>query len=107
MWKFPEGLDITQENFGSGYPGDPKTISFLQESTEHYFGFPRIVRFSWSTADKVLAKLTCPVGFDEGNDKPKAGRSIKKFFKGENGSKIEKSDFFKERFLESSNFEFM
>lgn len=107
MWKFSEGLDITYENFGSGYPGDPKTVSFLQESTEHYFGFPRIVRFSWSTAEKVLLKHTCPVLFEDGNEKPKAGRSIKKFFKDENGGKVEKSDFFKERFLESSNFEFM
>lgn len=106
VWKFAEGLDITQENFGSGYPGDPKTVSFLQDSTEHHFGYPRLVRFSWSTAEKVLTKLTCPVAFEEGDEKPKAARSIKKFFKDENGGKLERSDFFKERFLESTNFEF-
>lgn len=105
VWNFAEGLDKTYKNFGSGYPNDPKTVTFMQESTDYYFGFPRIVRFSWSTAEKVLDKLTCPVTFEDGNEKPKAGRSIKKFFKGENGGKIERSDFFKERFLESTNFE--
>lgn len=107
VWKFPEGLEKSHEIFGSGYPNDPKTCSFLQETTDHYFGFPRIVRFSWSTTEKVLDKLACPVSFEEGNDKPKAGRSIKKFFKDENGAKIERSDFFKERYLESTNFEFL
>lgn len=107
MWKFTEGLEVTHETFGSGYPNDPKTVSFLQESTEHYFGYPRIVRFSWSTAVKALSKHTCPVLFDEDNEKPKAGRSIKKFFKDEHGGKTERSDFFKERFLESTNFDFM
>lgn len=107
VWKFAEGLDTTHETFGSGYPNDPKTVSFLQEATEHYFGFPRIVRFSWSTAEKVLSKLVCPAAFEDDNEKTKAGRSIKKFFKDENGQKVERSDFFKERFLESTNFEFM
>lgn len=40
--------------FGSGYPGDPNTKKFLTNNFDEVFGFPSIVRFSWSTADNMI-----------------------------------------------------
>lgn len=46
-------LDETAENmnriFGSGYPGDPATKSWLDHHKHPVFGFPSLVRFSWGT----------------------------------------------------------
>ncbi|KAH9277125.1 ribonuclease HII [Batrachochytrium salamandrivorans] len=54
-WEFVEtGIDSTQRGFGSGYPSDPKTTAWLRNHLDPVFGFPRIVRFSWSTTAKLL-----------------------------------------------------
>ena len=41
------GLDL---NFGSGYPGDENCVKWLSSAQHHVFGFPNLVRFSWSTS---------------------------------------------------------
>ncbi|GJE88649.1 ribonuclease H2 subunit A [Phanerochaete sordida] len=41
---------------GSGYPGDPKTVAWIKSSLEPTFGFPSIVRFSWTTVKVALEK---------------------------------------------------
>ena len=33
---------------------DPDTKKFLREHIDPVFGFPQLVRFSWSTAEKLL-----------------------------------------------------
>lgn len=38
---------------GSGYPSDPNTQAWLKSSLDPIFGFPKVVRFSWTTV-KVL-----------------------------------------------------
>ncbi|XP_022663514.1 ribonuclease H2 subunit A-like [Varroa jacobsoni] len=53
-WCWREG--VTYDNIGSGYPGDATSIKFLQQSCDPVFGFPSIARFSWSTAEDMLAK---------------------------------------------------
>ena len=40
--------------FGCGYPGDATTKAWLKNSKDDVFGFPSIVRFSWSTSRKML-----------------------------------------------------
>ena len=40
--------------FGCGYPGDPKTKDWLQQSFDPVFGFPSIVRFSWKTCVNIM-----------------------------------------------------
>ncbi|XP_066995218.2 ribonuclease H2 subunit A isoform X2 [Anabrus simplex] len=54
VWAFREGLALTAEEFGSGYPNDPVTKKFLLENMDPVFGFPQLVRFSWSTASRLL-----------------------------------------------------
>ncbi|CAH8558360.1 unnamed protein product [Schistosoma mattheei] len=45
----PEGTGL-----GSGYPGDPVTKSYLRACMDPVFGFPSLVRSSWSTASSLL-----------------------------------------------------
>ena len=40
--------------FGCGYPGDSLTKAWLRNVMDPVFGFPSIIRFSWSTTRKLL-----------------------------------------------------
>lgn len=62
--------EISNYEHGSGYPGDPKTKEFLKRIFDPIFGFPNIVRFSWSTASEIIEKSGYSViwGDDESND---------------------------------------
>ncbi|ESO09970.1 hypothetical protein HELRODRAFT_73260 [Helobdella robusta] len=60
-WKFIEGDLFHQFDYGSGYPGDPKTKQFLSENIDPIFGFPQFVRFGWSTASSILDTKALPV----------------------------------------------
>jgi ribonuclease H2 subunit A len=53
-WEFREKGVSVSRNFGSGYPSDPNTVSWLNDSVHPIFGFPDIVRFSWSTCEEIL-----------------------------------------------------
>lgn len=82
-WTFPELSESTaaELSWGSGYPNgnlnyvfkvskisfnslhlcyfklfvsDPETKKFLMNNIDQIFGFSQLVRFSWSTAEKVL-----------------------------------------------------
>ncbi|KAK3096077.1 hypothetical protein FSP39_022791 [Pinctada imbricata] len=55
-WKFQEGIEMEEGEYGSGYPGDPKTKKFMSEEMDKVFGFPQFVRFGWSTAALILQK---------------------------------------------------
>lgn len=39
---------------GSGYPGDARTVRYLQQTLDPVFGWAGIVRFSWATAKSML-----------------------------------------------------
>lgn len=107
VWKFREGIEVAEGGFGSGYPGDPVTKRFIQDF-EPVFGFPRLVRFSWSTASKALEGKAYDVEVEEDDEvaakKEKATYGSKKltsFFKADSGpQKVERHNFFKERCLE-------
>lgn len=106
VWRFPEGLQLKSNDFGSGYPGDPTTKRFLSENIDVVFGFPRLVRFSWSTAENALLDKAYNIEFDEPeSEKPKfAGTKLTKFFKGTTKTgeiKREPCRFLKERFLDN------
>ena len=40
---------------------DPLTKKFLQDVIDPVFGFPKLVRFSWSTAEKIISERGVPV----------------------------------------------
>lgn len=100
VWKFREGIvGSTSDQFGSGYPGDPKTKGFLEDNIDAVFGFPRLVRFSWATATNALAGKALDMEFEE--DEPVDHRyggagSIKTFFKSET---YRRHPYFTERHL--------
>ncbi|KAI5431224.1 hypothetical protein KIW84_035404 [Lathyrus oleraceus] len=48
-WVLDETADNIHRNFGSGYPADPATKSWLENHKHSIFGFPTLVRFSWGT----------------------------------------------------------
>lgn len=103
VWKFREGIEVSEVGFGSGYPNDPATKAFLT-NIEPLFGFPRIVRFSWSTAGTALEKRAFDVVFEEEEPEPKKravkSKKVTEFFKSdENAVKKERNKFFKEKSL--------
>ncbi|XP_071036725.1 ribonuclease H2 subunit A isoform X2 [Parasteatoda tepidariorum] len=67
-WKFAEGDNLNEMEYGSGYPNDPVTKKFLTQSIDPVFGFPQIVRFSWSTAGKILENSAVQVEWEETED---------------------------------------
>jgi len=80
-WKFPEGGDI-QGPWGSGYPGDPVTKKFLQDTFHPIFGFPGLVRFSWKTAEKVIEERGLRMAWEEVEPEEEEGAnpSVSQFF---------------------------
>ncbi|VVB95328.1 Ribonuclease HII [uncultured archaeon] len=42
---------------GSGYPADPKTISFLEGWIKEYGSPPDFARSSWETSKKLVEKF--------------------------------------------------
>jgi ribonuclease H2 subunit A len=127
VWKFREGLDSTCDEFGSGYPGDPKTKNFIK-NPDPVFGYARLVRFSWSTATNALQHNgALDVIFDDvdeeaaDQEKPTYGSAlITEFYKtkakkkkGVKGENVENDDtptkrkrhaFFTERCLQPATF---
>ncbi|XP_077992740.1 ribonuclease H2 subunit A-like [Glandiceps talaboti] len=101
-WKFHEGLEcFTESQYGSGYPNDPATKKWLSSITDPVFGFPQFVRFSWSTASKILEESAVPVHWedsDEEDEHAKGTPSLHNFF-GAKGSdpRKKKHQFFTER----------
>ncbi|XP_076235788.1 ribonuclease H2 subunit A [Calliopsis andreniformis] len=78
-WQFREGTITTE--YGSGYPNDPETKKWLSENVDPVFGLPRIVRFSWSTAEKILESQALTVEWEEVEDEVNPGeQKISSFF---------------------------
>ncbi|KAG6885671.1 hypothetical protein C0993_011435 [Termitomyces sp. T159_Od127] len=72
-WVFEESdapgaaAHLPQRAVCSGYPADPKTQAWLKDSIEPTFGYPRLVRFSWTTVKLLLEQHAHAVKWtDEG-----------------------------------------
>jgi ribonuclease H2 subunit A len=63
-WKYIEPISF-ENNFGSGYPSDPNTVSWLKTNYDVVFGYPRCIRFSWSTCDTLLNSLCKQVEWEK------------------------------------------
>ncbi|RXW25543.1 hypothetical protein EST38_g318 [Candolleomyces aberdarensis] len=64
-WYFEEDKPTTEgepveskwsKGLGSGYPSDPNTVRWLKGAVDPVFGFPKLVRFSWTTVKVLLDK---------------------------------------------------
>lgn len=60
-WKWTEFPNYTPQNgqeFGSGYPSDPKTVEWMKQNcnVNTPFGYPDFVRFSWGPTKKSLGE---------------------------------------------------
>jgi len=102
-WKFSERKEFSRD-YGSGYPSDPNTKSWLQQCVDPVFGFPQFVRFSWSTCQLILEQKVAPVSWDDDDEVDESAKGtapITSFF----GKKVEdktkeRHHFFQDRFLE-------
>eukprot|EP00730_Choanoeca_flexa_P003633 TRINITY_DN11461_c0_g1_i1.p1 TRINITY_DN11461_c0_g1~~TRINITY_DN11461_c0_g1_i1.p1 ORF type:complete len:398 (+),score=98.98 TRINITY_DN11461_c0_g1_i1:668-1861(+) len=67
-WKHLEKVGTMGTDYGSGYPSDPSTKAWLQKSCVPIFGFPGLVRFSWSTAKKIMEEKGPEVTWEDDGD---------------------------------------
>ena len=59
---------------------DPVTKKFLSDNIDPVFGFPQLVRFSWSTSELILKNKCVPVEWEDTEDQENPAASVKKFF---------------------------
>jgi len=54
----PNYVPLNGHEFGSGYPSDPKCVSWMKGNcnVDRPFGFPDFVRFSWGPTKKLLGE---------------------------------------------------
>ena len=65
-WVFEDGpVPVKHRQFGCGYPGDPVTVKWLEDHVHEWHGFPDIVRFSWSSCQRILDEKAIKVVFDD------------------------------------------
>lgn len=83
---------------------DPVTKEFLRKYCDPVFGYPQLVRFSWSTSENLLKNDAYHVEWDDNDSEsqPVQTTTITSFFKAispkEKGKRT-RHDFFKKRSL--------
>jgi ribonuclease H2 subunit A len=90
-WVWEEGFksEAPLTNFGSGYPGDARCSDWLKGNSDGVFGFPSLVRFSWSTARDLMEKECVKVEWEEDEDDqglPAGTASIEAFIRPKPGA---------------------
>ena len=99
-WEFREGT--ISSAYGSGYPNDPDTKKWLSDNVDDVFGFPRIVRFSWSLAERILQSHALSLEWEEVEEEENRGeQKISKFFTG--SSQKKRHQFFINRCLSNTS----
>jgi ribonuclease H2 subunit A len=66
-WLFQEDESVVKEgrSWGSGYPGDARTRSWMKSNIDKVFGFPNVMRFSWKPCVQILNSAAVPVDFGD------------------------------------------
>uniref|UniRef100_A0A1B6H0R9 Ribonuclease H2 subunit A n=1 Tax=Cuerna arida TaxID=1464854 RepID=A0A1B6H0R9_9HEMI len=83
---------------------DPETIKFLKNNIDPVFGFPQLVRFSWSTAQKLLDEHAVAVDWSDEEEEDsvvKNNTAITTFFKPSMKAARSKHSFFVDRGLKN------
>lgn len=70
QWKYPESKEIDND-YGCGYPSDPKAKQWLRRNFDPVFGFPNLVRFSWKTCSTILEDEKTDVDWFDPVEDPK------------------------------------
>jgi ribonuclease H2 subunit A len=63
-------------DFGSGYPGDPGTVAYLQRTLDPVFGWPGVVRFSWATIKTLLEEKRTVKGAGSATSATRASKAV-------------------------------
>ena len=85
---------LSAEGWGSGYPADARTVSWLKANMDPIFGWGNECRFSWGTAKELLdnkslvAKVEWPADDDDDNQ----GMKVTDFFVAAPGAGEEAGD---------------
>jgi ribonuclease H2 subunit A len=74
-WQFKEKKEIDND-YGCGYPSDPKAKAWLRRNFDQEFGFPTLVRFSWKTCSVILEDHKMNVDWKDPVIDPKVGRKF-------------------------------
>jgi ribonuclease H2 subunit A len=86
------------KNFGSGYPGDDTCVQWMLRAQQNVFGFPNLVRFSWSTTREAMIKNgSCNIKFECDDDGDSSGmENISTIFSavGQKKAKLKRSHYF-------------
>jgi len=104
-WVYPENtgagaIATIDKDFGSGYPGDPTCVGWLQRHMHSVFGFPSIARFSWSTVRVVFEENrsnhneVATVKWEADDDETGGVPAITSFFAGGGVQTTKRSAFF-------------
>jgi len=107
-----DGIDTNQET-GSGYPGDPKSKKWLRDHLDQVFGLPSFARLSWGTSQELMVKNCLEIEWedkeDEDDEKQKKLKAGSK--RGESADiqvekkKGRKAAFFRENKIARTNFQ--
>jgi ribonuclease H2 subunit A len=75
-WVFKEETNssIFDKNCGCGYPGDPITKKWMENTLDPIFGYPSLVRFSWKTTSEKLKKNGKSVKWENFIDEDEEGK---------------------------------
>lgn len=75
-WIFKEDNSniIFDKNYGCGYPGDPITKKWMENTLDPIFGYPSIVRFSWKTASEKIKVNGKSVKWENYSDEEDEGK---------------------------------
>jgi ribonuclease H2 subunit A len=100
-YKWVEPSVSLQTNYGSGYPGDEHCVKWLEAAQQRVFGFPNLVRFSWSTSRDALEKgIACDVKWECDEDESLGvGPGITSFFGAGANKRPRRSAYFTKRKL--------
>ena len=103
-WKFSEPNLDWKNNYGSGYPSDPKCKQWMKDNLHcQIFGFSDVMRFSWApTKTKLLeeaVKVTFAADLDDQEDNMELQKSMSAFLGGTN-QKRKRLGYFEKRKLQ-------
>lgn len=99
-----ESIASEERRHGSGYPSDPVTKQWLEKSVTPIFGYPSMVRFSWSTCTTIMDAQCAQVSWECENEDGNTQQSLKDAFSG-TPFRAEKNRFsyFKARKIQKSS----